>query len=780
MRDTTGPIWDIWTRGGPFVGVNSRSHGRVTVEKNWRLETSHEAGGYAKTPVRYFQRADGSQVETEVPNIATIQIERSIDQDAATCTITLFNQQMLELGAQPLVDGDGTTILGQPGYFTFNYGDSAESRNKWGHSENEWNDVIVPNALLRTYQGYGGHNKPIMEAVEDGNLLLTGVWLVDEVRIGSDGMMTIACRDMAKLLIEQHLYPPLVPSSEYPLHYCRFYKYSNVQPRVDYGVAAGMKKWITGIQHDVENDGYWLCGSDGSVFAYGNTFFQGSRSGEFLDPDFPKITSIASTASGKGYWILRSDGKVYAFGDAPHLGDLTTLPGDGLDLTVHAAVGIDRFQNGYVMVLNDGRVYVFGCPYHGNPNEDGYITGSLTNGQSQAVAIMATSVGYWVVDDRGMVWTYASGGLMFHHGNLPPALPDICSGAAATPSGGGYYLVLTTGAVYQFGDAVHRGDTGTNIPQNKITDITVKSDNGGYWLVGEDGAVYTYGSVQFYGALPGDYSETFTTPGNYEDYTDIVRDLLLWAGFHLYDNGQNDHVYGNLETTGAYAEECISDDLFDKRPVIDAITQLKEIVGYLFWVDEEGAAHFESPNWWAPGNYLPDGSLTAVIPEVDEKRQLTRYSVSANDRSLRSEIIISTEQPTEALDSTVTTIYRPEDDGLRGIVRPAMWVNGVFTDEAEQRIMAELIALHIFFSQRLGSVEMAANPMLQINDQVRIFERMTGETFVHYIRGISSSHNLQTGEYTMTLTTHWLGDADAWAVDIPRNSTGEITVNRGA
>lgn len=115
MRSLSGPIWDLWNSGGPFLG-RDKSHGRVTVEFGWLLRASTGPVGdrpAEKLPIRWFQRADLSQVETELPNIKTIHIERSVDQDAATCDIDVYNTTMLP---------QGLLELGNPGYFTFGRG----------------------------------------------------------------------------------------------------------------------------------------------------------------------------------------------------------------------------------------------------------------------------------------------------------------------------------------------------------------------------------------------------------------------------------------------------------------------------------------------------------------------------------------------------------------------------------------------------------------------------------------------------------------------------------
>ncbi len=56
-------------------------------------------------------------------------------------------------------------------------------------------------------------------------------------------------------------------------------------------------------------------------------------------------------------------------------------------------------------------------------------------------------------------------------------------GIAATPDGGGYFLVGSDGGIFAFGDAAFHGSMG-GIPLNKpIVGIAVDPATGGYWLV---------------------------------------------------------------------------------------------------------------------------------------------------------------------------------------------------------------------------------------------------------------------------------------------------------
>ena len=905
----------IWERGGPFIG-DDRAHGRVTVEPDWWLNI-HATGPNKKRkgPIRCFQ--DPDRVEVEVPNIKSIAVDRSLDSDAATATIVLYNQWH---------EGNligGSRELGYPGYFTANRGLSADARARWGHTENEWSGVLVENALLRTYEGYGGHGLAIEDALADGFLLQTGLWFVDEIRVRSDGMIEMKCRDAAKLLVDQQLFPPLVPAAEYPLRYYRWayttWKavpgYNAIEPpfrqalkrcvpiaasstdlghaiaktvdgktdtfwlssgvefgdedlhyatleyscgetidaiyihafngdyqihvsiwergawatsgtsvgggntidgipfimrngvpyeaghwytlqrrydaekvRItltapsptqwgpgyyrfglrevkfglteDKGVAAATGKFVGDIALTPTGQGYWLVGSDGGVFSYGDAKFQGSRAGQ---PMNKPMAGIAADPYGGGYWLVGEDGGVFTYGEGmlflgshPQYPD--PLPSPVIDIEATANGG------GYWLVTRQGEVYAFGnAGYHGgNPTTGGF---GIVD-----IAPTADGGGYWMLDENGKVYAF---GNATHHGDRTADPNNDYIAMAARPQGDGYWLVRAgSGDVYAFGAAQVLPENG-NMPNaaaglnDSIFDIDATPTGEGYVLVGGDGGVFSFGDAPWEGSMPGDFTKR--RDGNYLDYVDIIKELLLWSGFWLCGliiDGIP-QVFGNLESTGAYSEEELPPEMFDKQPVINAINAIKEIVGYIFYIDPEGGAHFESPNWWASGNFwLDSGQHTTYTPEIDERLTLIDYAVVGTDRPARSELVVSTDDPAHGFESTVTSRFVPPTAGvLRGMCKPMMWVNQWFSSKDEQKVMAELVALHIWFQQRLGSVTAAANPCIGINDQVRIFERQTGETFVHYVRGVSTQHDLDTGEYKMTLTTHWLGDDTDWASD---------------
>lgn len=90
------------------------------------------------------------------------------------------------------------------------------------------------------------------------------------------------------------------------------------------GDASVMGKTPVAIMATPTGQGYWLVGSDGGVFSFGDAQFFGSipqlqQEGKIHALNAP-ICAAAATPDGKGYWLVGSDGGVFAFGDAPFKG----------------------------------------------------------------------------------------------------------------------------------------------------------------------------------------------------------------------------------------------------------------------------------------------------------------------------------------------------------------------------------------------------------------------------------------------------------------------------
>lgn len=1065
MWSSSGHIWDIW-ESGQYIGEEGEPQARVSVEPDWYLQMSGAViGAYTKGPVRSYQTAANSQVEIEIPNVSVLEVDESIDADAATCRIEIDNQ--VHIANASILE---PSVLGDPGYFAWGHGDTAEAQARWGQTPNAWANVLVPNALLRSWEGYGGRNKTIPQAVADGNIRLTGVWLIDEVRVGVGGKISISCRSMAKLLLEQIVFPPLVPESQYPMARCRWRFEDVIIPGTptsitandqvsQYGVCQGFGSensgsdvWYPGpnaavhghrpsdaFDGDAEtywysvgngspdlpfalewieiccggqdvNDVYlhpwagnytcyvsvwengaWVDGSAGEVISYDPadiglyygantanipwvaqtgvpweepidillprvykadkirlsfTNLQYSPDGPFhyragvrecrarIANNLPGRPDEHGTKKGNGNYCVDYETEILT--DRGWLKHYEVAVGDNA-LGINPSSGLSEWQTisnvyqehrtslpmidlagrdhnslttpdhrwlinhplhaGYSWAYSDELGPMHSIPtaasHSGFPslpkysdefvelvawfwtegclvdraslsqsevkNPEGVIridrclrqqfgepgliqshgsdpklveqalqmweNGASTAEIALAVGRTTVTINLWVrhglVPANGRQWSRSvrdNGVVIFRlsHRIRPLLLSVMDEEKVVSPE---FICSLTEPQLRMFIDISVEADGNTRWDQQRFvsqkSERRIKSFEMACALAGISTSTnWAKSHGQFVCTLRKRYKTVPCTPtamrkytsytgviwcpttlhhnwlarrrgrlfytGN-TDYSEIVRDLALWAGFNLrgaFDSAGQPQVYGNIENTGIYSDDCINEEVFDKKPVIDVMKTFQNIVGFICWVDSEGAFRFESPNFWGPGNFLADGSHTALIPEIDETRQLTDYGVSYKDRGVVSEIIISSERPEVGkFNSTVTTRFTPPSAALlRGIVKPFGWVNGLFQNPDEQRILAELVAMHIFFQLRQGSVTAAANPNISINDQVRIWERETSESFIHYIRGVTRRFDKASGSYSMTLTTHWLGGSDgAWVVQPQSTSANGFT-----
>ncbi|QBQ74878.1 glycoside hydrolase family 25 [Caudovirales GX15bay] len=970
MRDVA-PIWDAWDSGGPYVG-DRKPQTRVTVQRGWRLSTSGAVlGTWNKGPARWYVEADHDlNSESELPNVVSVNMERSLDSDAGSCDIVLANTATPALGDPELPSGQ----FGVIGSLMPDYGSSQDAKARWGHAPNQWRDVFAPNAVLRTYQGFGGEDKPLDQALADGNVVLNGVWLVDSIDASTEGTISIKCRDMAKLLVVQQLFPPLVPEDRYPLTYRRWIYTTTTIPASESGGSTCYNdtsygftdptfsaKYPSSIWHSSTDEvygqyntaatghppaeafdisyepataeqlrtpgylahqrSYWLSESKGAAgddvwiemaFQNGESrktnsiYYHGKgdhyfvkvsifENGEWVAPETPQggftpagipfvgtidtapelpaaadsnrrplprtynasrirltLTNLKYDSGGYragarkimacydetssagplvfaaagippggsvpqriGYWQVQANGQVYAFGDArtyptnspantprevvmamavhpggegywvvdntgrvlsagqaEHLGDL-----EGYGHTDVVDIAPSPTGDGYWLLTKTGEVYTYGdATYHGNSTH----TATMPSGVpavARSIESHPATQGYWVAWTDGWVEAFN----LTHYGHATDrtgfTTAEYVTAIRRTSTGDGYWVLSGGGHVQNFGDAVDLGDASTSgyAPQDWFKALTwdlipSSKDDLGYGVVHADGKITTLGFAEFtYGSV-GEGVARQRFDGDYKDYVDIVRDLVLWGGFYLHRDpqptAQLPDVYGNLESTGAWSDDDLPADMFDKRPVIDAIKQIRDIVGFVVYCDAEGGIRFESPNWWTMGNYLIDGTPYTRMPEIDEKVTLTSLSVTRSDTSSRSKIIVANSNPLPTIagkppaTGVISTEIVPRTAvDLRGLQVPAMWTNGAFLRKFDQKNLAELVDLKAWFARRMASVTCVANPLIDINDQVRIVERQTGEVYTHYIRSLSTSHDLQAGTFTMTLNTHWLGGA---------------------
>jgi hypothetical protein len=226
-----------------------------------------------------------------------------------------------------------------------------------------------------------------------------------------------------------------------------------------YGSTASLhlQRPIVDIAPTADGGGYWLVGNDGGVFGFGDAPFTGSIPGLGIAPAgappatrrlSAPIVGMVPTIDGHGYFLVGSDGGVFAFGDARFAGSCPSLA-HGCDAPVVAVVP-DATGNGYWIVTSTGSVYAFGdAPYEG---------GTAPQTVPATGAVRTAGQGYWILFANGQV---ASFGDAHPFGALTAgstSANDPAVSIFATADGQGYGIVTAQGAVRAFGDASDEGD----------------------------------------------------------------------------------------------------------------------------------------------------------------------------------------------------------------------------------------------------------------------------------------------------------------------------------
>ena len=109
--------------------------------------------------------------------------------------------------------------------------------------------------------------------------------------------------------------------------------------------------------------------------------------------------------------------------------------------------------------------------------------------------------GYWLVAADGGVFSF--GDARFFGSTAGMHLNQPVVGMAATPDGGGYWLVAADGGVFSFGDARFVGSTGGMHLNQPVVGMAATPDGGGYWLVAKDGGIFFFGDAAFFGSAAG-------------------------------------------------------------------------------------------------------------------------------------------------------------------------------------------------------------------------------------------------------------------------------------
>jgi len=200
-----------------------------------------------------------------------------------------------------------------------------------------------------------------------------------------------------------------------------------------------------------------------------------------------------AAAEQAGYWMVGSDGAVYNFGDAGQFGAAVPAAGS-------SAVDLEPTPSGrgYWIVTDAGVVTTRGdASFFGQP-----AAGSLARGETvTSISATPTGGGYWVFTSRGRVMNFGDAAFYGDMSNTRLNAPVL--GSIPTTSGHGYYMVAADGGIFSFGDATFYGSMGDKKLNAPVESLVPTRDGLGYWLVASDGGIFAFGNAPFKGSMGG-------------------------------------------------------------------------------------------------------------------------------------------------------------------------------------------------------------------------------------------------------------------------------------
>lgn len=627
----------------------------------------------------------GQSTPHEIPNVLRYNWSRAVDQDVAECTLTILNTEMSP-AASSTFEGEGQ----------YSYGRA-------------WGNLLAPDRLVRTYEGYG-HDPSVMPG-DDPNLYLSGTWLIDEVSYETDGNITLSMRDMGRLLLDQIAMPPVVPWSDYPMTWSTISR-TQVPGR------------------DCAGGGWWTPPASGASSS--NTEFVG--------------------ASGLPAGYVSSGGVVQGH----RARDGVRTDDDGLWLST---------------AMPDRDDFVWWQIDFANPQNISGLRMKCWRGSYRIYVSFKKADGTWIGKKK---IPYSRAG--------SPGGVDINADIHFSESFRSLWGTIFDHTLRR----KHRNIVAVRLTFTRLH----RQDMGDYpFRAGlKSFAIYrgAWDDLHF-------VNGTVTQPtGNTREYTHIIKWICAWGGFYWPDSSSGANtirygsgppvaypyahtdpgfpkgrVWGSFHNTGTSPISPLTADQFDKQPLMDCIGVVRDMIGFLFFIDETGGVVWRMPNIFDLGNYIVGGHKTPRqspvrtddVIVIDESTTLVDYTVKLSSRDLREYLFVS---DTSGKYGTLRNGFTPYHIGFN---RAAGWTDQHFQKD-DTTIAADMVAAQQMFAWRTGTVTIPGNPAIQIDDQVRIQESITNENYYHYVSGISCDLDNEQGTWTYQLQTHWLGTNPdtAWVV----------------
>lgn len=681
---------------GDFQG-DQRAVSRVTVQKVQLGLYPYKDQVYASIP--FTASADGA---LEMPNLQSVSWERSVDSQVGTCSFEINNVDPLVAGQPPPTDGSFDGL----GAYSFN------RAFIFRPATDRFDNVLVPDRMVRLYQGYGVDYSVFPE--NDPHMVLMGLYLIDDVTYTADGRITVECRDIGRLLADQIMFPPVVPFKKYPLKFTRNVVHPAVTtPGTTVTTTTGQATQSAWVKPTYETDsGVPYNGINGVVYGHhGTDAFDASDSTYWL--------SVGNSRPAAGYAFEYIQGKF----NAKTLFQARCVVWGG-PYRVYLSVKVGNTWQGRAVV-----------PY--DPNNPA----SAPNGANVPyVASMSVA--------RDGVATF----------NFPP-IPG------ATAVRFCFTNLYNSGlGPYPYRAGVRRVEVRSNITATSTTTTTTSLT-----------------TVPAY------------TTGDYGDYSDIVRRLLAYGGFYWPQDGVqtltgNDitthtetyhfassdpflilgRIWGDIQDCGTTGQADLGVEIWDKKPLLDGINYVREIIGFIFYIDEQGAAQFRMPNLFSLGNWQTDvnglgRTRATAFTTIGDDEVILSLSAKLSSRNLREKVFVGN------VPGKIAAVANGRIPNPANFRRVGGWSDQHFASVAEAQVMADFITLRQLFTFRENQFRIPADPSLQCDDQVLLVERTTGESYQHYIKSISSSWDAATGEWTYDVASCWLGvnPLEGWAFRRP-------------
>jgi myo-inositol-hexaphosphate 3-phosphohydrolase len=240
----------------------------------------------------------------------------------------------------------------------------------------------------------------------------------------------------------------------------------------------------TGVQTP-NRSGYWMVGSDGRVFNFGDA----KAYGDAILAAGAQAVDLEPTPSGNGYWVIDDQGHIFAKGDAKAMGDVDRAILSPAEVVT--SLSATKSGNGYWAFTSLGRAIPFG-----DAVSYGDMSKIKLNGPVLDSIPTASGKGYYMVGSDGGIFSFGDAVFMGSMGGKPLNKP--VQSLVPDADGSGYWLVASDGGIFAF-EAPFRGSMGA-VKLNKPVTGMVRYGNG-YLMVGEDGGIFSFSDKKFVGSL---------------------------------------------------------------------------------------------------------------------------------------------------------------------------------------------------------------------------------------------------------------------------------------